>query len=72
VDWLSYPIVEIQDAPEIDLVMINHPELQSTGAGESCMRPLVGAVANAIFEATGKRVRRAPLNAANILRSNTI
>ena len=72
VDWLTYPIVDIHEAPEIDVVMINHPELQSTGAGESCMRPLVGAVANAIFEATGKRVRRAPLNAANFLRSNTI
>jgi len=69
VDWLTYPIVEIQEAPQIELVMINHPELPSTGAGESAMRPLVGAVANAVFEATGKRLRRAPVNPANILRS---
>ena len=69
VDWLTYPIVDIQEAPQIDLVLINHPELQSTGAGESAMRPLVGAVANAVFEATGKRLRRAPVNPANILRS---
>jgi hypothetical protein len=33
------------------------------------MRPLVGAVANAVFEATGKRLRRAPVNPANIMRS---
>jgi CO/xanthine dehydrogenase Mo-binding subunit len=69
VDWVTYPIVEIQEAPQIEVVMINHPELEATGAGESCMRPLVGAVANAVFEATGKRPRRAPLNAANIMRS---
>ncbi len=69
VDWLTYPIVEIDEAPQIDIVLINHPEVPPTGAGESCMRPLVGAVANAIFEATGKRPRRAPLNATNIRRS---
>jgi CO/xanthine dehydrogenase Mo-binding subunit len=69
VDWLTYPIVDIQEAPQVDIVLINHPELESTGAGESAMRPLVGAVANAVFEATGKRLRRAPVNPANILRS---
>jgi CO/xanthine dehydrogenase Mo-binding subunit len=69
VDWVTYPIVEIEEAPQVEIVMINHPELEATGAGESCMRPLVGAVANAVFEATGKRPRRAPLNAANIMRS---
>jgi len=50
-------------------VLISHPEQESTGAGESAMRPLIGAVANAVFEATGKRLRRAPVNPANILRS---
>ena len=69
VDWQTYPIVEIQDAPEIDLVIINYPDQEATGAGESAMRPLIGAVANAVFEATGKRLRRAPVNPANILRS---
>jgi CO/xanthine dehydrogenase Mo-binding subunit len=69
VDWLTYPIVEIEEVPQVELVLINHPELESTGAGESAMRPLVGAVANAVFEATGKRLRRAPVNPANILRS---
>jgi CO/xanthine dehydrogenase Mo-binding subunit len=69
IDWLTYPIVEIQEAPQVDIILINHPELESTGAGESAMRPLVGAVANAVFEATGKRLRRAPVNPANILRS---
>jgi nicotinate dehydrogenase subunit B len=69
IDWQTYPIVEIQEAPEIDLVILNYPDQEALGAGESAMRPLVGAVANAVFEATGKRLRRAPVNPANILRS---
>ncbi len=67
VDWLSYPIVDIAEAPNvIDIVLINHPELPPTGAGEATSRPMAAAVNNAIFEATGVRLRRAPLNAERI------
>src|SRR5712692_2565250 len=62
VDWLSYPILEIRDAPEsIDVVLINHPEIAPTGAGEPTIRVIPAAVANAFFDATGVRLRRAPL-----------
>jgi CO/xanthine dehydrogenase Mo-binding subunit len=40
--------------------MINHPELPPTGAGEASTRPVAAAIANAIFDATGVRLRRAP------------
>ena len=67
VDWLTYPILDMTEAPPIvDIVLLNHPEAISTGAGEATMRPLAAAVNNAIFEATGMRIRRAPLNAARI------
>jgi CO/xanthine dehydrogenase Mo-binding subunit len=67
VDWLTYPIVDITEAPtQIDVVMLNHPEAIPTGAGEASMRPLAAAIGNAVFEATGTRVRRAPLNAGHI------
>jgi len=67
VDWLTYPILDITEAPTVvDVVLLNHPEAISTGAGEATMRPLAAAVNNAIFEATGMRIRRAPLNAARI------
>ena len=63
VDWGSYPILEMRDAPEeIDVVLINHPELPASGAGEPTTRCVPAAVANAFFDATGVRVRRAPLN----------
>ncbi|MGZ5165020.1 MAG: xanthine dehydrogenase family protein molybdopterin-binding subunit, partial [Burkholderiales bacterium] len=61
VDWLTYPILDIKDAPEsIDIVLLDHPELPPAGAGEAVCRPLAGALANAIFDATGVRMRQAP------------
>jgi nicotinate dehydrogenase subunit B len=60
-DWLSYPILDITEAPEtVDIVLLNRPELPPAGAGESSIRP-VAALANAVFDATGVRLRRAPL-----------
>ena len=56
VDWL------FTEAPEaIDIVLINRPELPPAGAGESSIRPVAAAIANAVFDATGVRLRRAPL-----------
>ena len=49
-------------APEaVDIVLINRPELPPAGAGESSIRPVAAALANAVFDATGVRLRRAPL-----------
>jgi nicotinate dehydrogenase subunit B len=62
IDWMSYPVLEIKDAPEaIDVVLINHPEIAPTGAGEPSIRPMPAAVANAFFDATGVRLRKVPL-----------
>jgi len=61
VDWNTYPILDIMDMPEkIDVVLINQPHLPPSGAGEPSIRPVAGAVANAVFDATGIRIRRAP------------
>jgi nicotinate dehydrogenase subunit B len=52
VDWQTYPIVEMQDAPEaIDVVLINHPDQAPGGAGEAVCRPVAGAIANVLFDA---------------------
>jgi len=67
VDWASYPILEMQDAPAaIEVVLINRPELAPSGAGEPAMRVIPAAVANAFFDATGVRLREAPLNAERV------
>ena len=61
VDWESYPIIESKDVPEaIDIILINRPDAPPTGAGEPSTRPVPAAIANAIFDATGVRIRRAP------------
>jgi nicotinate dehydrogenase subunit B len=62
VDWLSYPILDIRDAPEsIEIVTLNRPDLPAGGAGEPSHVTVPAAVANAVFDATGVRVRRLPL-----------
>jgi nicotinate dehydrogenase subunit B len=58
-DWLSYPILDITEA--VDIVLLNRPELPPAGAGESSIRQVAAALANAVFDATGVRLRRAPL-----------
>src|SRR5436190_1305732 len=63
VDWASYPILEMADAPEsIDVTLIDRPEVAPSGAGEPTIRVIPAAVANAFFDATGVRLRRAPLS----------
>jgi len=42
-------------------VLLNHPELPSSGAGEPSSRNVPAAIANAVFDATGARVRQMPL-----------
>jgi CO/xanthine dehydrogenase Mo-binding subunit len=74
VDWISSPTLTHMDAPErIDVVLVNgdpapnRPDLPHYGAGEAACKPMIAAVANAIFDATGVRLRRVPFRAARVL-----
>ncbi len=61
VDWETYPILDMVEAPEsVEIVLINMPNIAPSGAGEGTMRPFAAAVANAIYDATGVRIRQAP------------
>ncbi|MCD6076015.1 MAG: molybdopterin binding aldehyde oxidase and xanthine dehydrogenase [Rhodospirillales bacterium] len=63
VDWATYPILDITEAPQtIDCVLINRPEAAPTGAGEPSIRAVSAAIANAVFDATGVRIRRVPFS----------
>ena len=67
VDWETYPVARSSDIPEqIDIVLLNHPEMPAGGAGEPSSRATAAAIANAVFDATGIRVRQAPLSPARI------
>jgi len=74
VDWRSHPTLTHADTPaRIDVVLVNgdpnpnRPDLPHYGAGETTCKPTIAAVANAIFDATGVRLRRVPFRDARVL-----
>jgi CO/xanthine dehydrogenase Mo-binding subunit len=67
-DWVSYPVLQFGDAlPQIDTILINNLKAPATGAGETTITIIVAAIANAIYDATGVRMRQVPLNPTNFL-----
>jgi nicotinate dehydrogenase subunit B len=74
IDWASYPTLRHSDTPEtIEVVLVNgdpnpgRPDLPSYGAGETSHKPVIAAVANAIYDATGVRLRRPPFRSERVL-----
>jgi CO/xanthine dehydrogenase Mo-binding subunit len=65
-DWTSFPIIRMLDAPEVEVHLIDRPDTSPMGAGEAAMGPVAAAIANAIFDATGSRIRHLPLKAEKI------
>jgi CO/xanthine dehydrogenase Mo-binding subunit len=67
VDWRSYPILTFPEVPDaIDIALIDHPEAPAWGAGEASACTVPAAVANAIFDATGVRLRTLPFTPARV------
>ena len=65
-DWASYPILTFAEIPEIDAILINRPDISPSGAGEPATVPTAAAVANALFDATGVRLRTVPFTPERI------
>jgi CO/xanthine dehydrogenase Mo-binding subunit len=59
-DWETYPILRFGNVPEIETVLIPRPGEPFLGVGEATIGPTAAAIANAIHDATGLRVRRTP------------
>ncbi|GAC1323283.1 MAG: xanthine dehydrogenase family protein molybdopterin-binding subunit [Chloroflexota bacterium] len=66
VDWVSYPILTFPEIPAVDVVLINHPDQPAYGAGEPSTLPVAAAIANAVFDATGTRLRTVPFTADRV------
>ena len=66
VDWKGYPILTFPDVPALDIDLVNRPDLPPLGAGEASCTPVPAALANAIFDATGLRLRSVPLTPAKL------
>jgi nicotinate dehydrogenase subunit B len=60
VDWDTYPILKFSEVPRVEVVLINRPDELALGAGEPATITTAAAVANAIFDATGVRLRQVP------------
>jgi CO/xanthine dehydrogenase Mo-binding subunit len=74
VDWATYPTLTHLDTPEsIEVVLVNgdpnpkRGDLPHYGAGETMLKPTMAAIANAVFDATGVRLRRVPLRNERVL-----
>jgi nicotinate dehydrogenase subunit B len=59
-DWGSYPILTFPDVPQLDIALIDRRHDRPLGAGEAATAAVAAAVGNAVFDATGVRLRRAP------------
>ena len=68
VTWEDYPILRFSDAPAVEVAVLKNSFL-SLGAGECTMGPAVAAIANALHDALGVRVRTLPLTADNIAKA---
>ena len=60
VDWASYPILTFPEVPALDIVLIQRLDDPPLGAGEAASTPVPAALANAVFDATGVRLRDVP------------
>jgi len=73
-DWVSHRTLRHSDTPAVmEVVFVNgdpnpnRPDMPSYGAGEAACKPLLAAIANAVHDATGVRIRRLPLRDARVL-----
>jgi nicotinate dehydrogenase subunit B len=66
-DWSSYHILSFPEVPTIEAALIDRPEEDALGAGEPAICPMVAAVGNAIFDATGARLRMPPFTPERVL-----
>lgn len=65
-DWASYPIMTMPEVPKVAVELINRPSERPLGSGEGSQGPAVAAIANAVANATGKRLRDLPFDAARV------
>jgi nicotinate dehydrogenase subunit B len=65
--WSSYPILRFSEIPEVLVEVIARPELDPVGAGEAAHGPATAAIANAVFDCLGVRVRNLPITRDSLI-----
>jgi hypothetical protein len=70
VDWRTYHSLPLGfDLPKIECVLLDRPDEEATGAGETSITVIAGAIGNAVFDATGVRLRQIPFTAESVKRA---
>jgi CO/xanthine dehydrogenase Mo-binding subunit len=59
--WSDYPILRFSDVPDVEITLLPRPDEEPLGAGEAALGPVTAAIANAVFDALGVRVRDLPI-----------
>ena len=65
--WETYPILRFSEVPAVEVELIARPEEKALGAGEAAHGPVAGAIANAVCDALGVRVRDLPITRERIV-----
>ena len=68
-NWNTYPIIRFHEVPEVDIVLIDRRELPPMGGGEASSIATGAAIGNAIFDATGTRLRQVPFTPDRVRRA---
>ena len=67
--WTEYPILTFSETPAVDVEVIQRPEIDPVGAGEAAHGPVTAAIANAVFDCLGVRVRDLPITRDRLIAS---
>jgi len=65
--WTAYPILRFSEVPEVHVELIQRPDSEPLGAGEAAHGPVTAAIANAVFDALGVRVRNLPITRDSLI-----
>jgi CO/xanthine dehydrogenase Mo-binding subunit len=65
--WTDYPILHFSEVPQVDVEVIHRAEIDPVGAGEAAHGPVTAAIANAVFDCLGVRVRDLPITRDRII-----
>jgi CO/xanthine dehydrogenase Mo-binding subunit len=65
--WAEYPILRFSEVPQVEVEVIQRPEIEPVGAGEAAHGPVTAAIANAVFDCLGIRVRQLPITRDSLI-----
>jgi len=67
IDWRTYHTLPLGfSVPKVECVLLNRPDEEATGAGETAITVIAAAIGNAVFDATGARLRQIPFTAERV------